>query len=519
MNASELLQGDVYRALVDAVSDYAIFMIDTDGIIVTWNPGGERCLGYKAEEIIGRHFSCFFPPEDSNAQKHKIELERVATHGSFAEDGWRVRKDGSRFWAGVVMTAIRGAQGELLGFAKVTRDLTEKKRMEAWLRHGVESAPTAMLMVDPDGYIVAVNAETERLFGYHRSEMLGEQIEMLMPGQFRAAHPQLRQGYMERPKAYMMARGRDLHAQHKNGSQFAVEINLNPVPTNEGTFVLASIVDIRERKHMEAMLREANDQVRARYEELECVNQELKRKNEEVEGFVYIVSHDLRAPLVNLQGFSREIEYSCNELSKLLFDQADFDPKRLHEILGEDIPGALKYLTASAAKFERLIDALLQLSRHGRQEYRRERLEMNSLVGSCVDSVRHEIDAKGIKVGIGPLPPAYGDATAIGQVFSNLIGNAIKYFDPARPGTIQISGEVKEGMAHYWVHDNGIGIPEAAQSRLFQVFQRFHPEHATGEGMGLATVKRIIERHGGEVWAVSRRDEGSTFHLTLPMRE
>jgi signal transduction histidine kinase len=280
--------------------------------------------------------------------------------------------------------------------------------------------------------------------------------------------------------------------------------------------------DITERKHHTEQLRALNAQLEERVVErtaaLAAANVVLAQKNEEVEAFVYIVSHDLRAPLVNIQGFASEISRSCASLEETLRDGAlppDIETAAL-SIVREDIAGALGYINASTMKFQRLIDTLLLLSRTGRQELRFEEADVQAIVDSTIASLRQTIQGSGSEVVVEALPSLRGDITAIGQVFANLISNALKYLQPGRPGHIVVGGEIVDGLAHYWVRDNGAGIPASAQPRLFQVFQRFHPDLASGDGMGLAIVKRIIERHGGRVWALSEEGVGTTFHVELP---
>ena len=188
----------------------------------------------------------------------------------------------------------------------------------------------------------------------------------------------------------------------------------------------------------------------------------------------------------------------------------------MRRIITDDIPGSLRFIRASTTKFQRLIDALLALSRSGRQDYASEAVDVQGIVSTTIDSLRQSITASGARVSSMHLPGAQGDATAIGQVFANLIGNALNYLQPGRPGVIEVGGEMRGDVSHYWVRDNGSGFPPSAQPRLFQVFQRFHPTLASGEGMGLAIVKRAVERHGGKVSVDSREGIGSTFHLTLP---
>lgn len=287
-----------------------------------------------------------------------------------------------------------------------------------------------------------------------------------------------------------------------------------------GTALVLGAV-VAERRRAEEAVALARDQLELRVQqrtlELAEANVELRKKNEEVEAFVYIVSHDLRAPLVNIQGFSSELSRSCAELQQRL--AGGVLTEDVSQILSDDIPGALRFIGASTSKFQRLIDALLALSRYGRQQYGSEPIDVRVLVEATLDSVRQSIEKTRTTVSVGPLPGARGDATAIGQVFANLIVNALNYLQPGRDGRVEIGGQLHGKMAEYWVRDNGAGIPASAQRRLFQVFQRFHPERAQGEGMGLAIVKRVVERHGGTVSAQSEEGVGTTFRLTLPALE
>jgi signal transduction histidine kinase len=261
-----------------------------------------------------------------------------------------------------------------------------------------------------------------------------------------------------------------------------------------------------------------DDRLRAANRTLGLRTEELARKNEDVEAFVYIVSHDLRAPLVNLQGFSRELQLSCNTLAQRLAS-APLPTETLaavRDLTEVEIPSSLRFISASTAKFERLINALLQLSRSGRRELRPEALDMNALVATTLDSLQRSIEESGAEIVVEPLPAALADTTAVGQLLSNLVTNALRYLQPGRPGRIELGGGHENGANRYYVKDNGVGIPPAAQSRLFQVFQRFRPDLAEGEGIGLATVKRIVDRHGGRIWAESTEGVGTTFFFTLP---
>lgn len=277
-----------------------------------------------------------------------------------------------------------------------------------------------------------------------------------------------------------------------------------------------------ERAQAQALLHRVNDElerrVAARTAELEASNVELAKKSEEVEAFVYTVSHDLRAPLVNLQGFSKELRLSCNELQTVLQGAGlEGDTAAVAKrLMDEDVAGALRYITASATKFQQLTDALLALSRYGRQDFKRELVDVNQVLRGTMDSLHTAIERSQASITVQLMPQAWADTTALGQIFANLIDNALKYLDPARPGEIRVEGQLQDGVASFTVRDNGSGIPPSAKRRLFQVFQRFHPQLAQGDGMGLAIVKRAVERHGGKIWVESEVGVGSAFHFTLP---
>lgn len=247
-----------FRLLVSSVQDYAIIMLDTEGRVMSWNSGAERIKGYKEDEIIGKHFSVFYTPEDieQNVPAAELALAR-ANHCEL--EGWRVCKDGTRFLAHVVITPLKTESGEVCGFAKVTRDLSSRHKLEERFRQVVESAPNAMVLVNQEGIIEMVNTQAERLFGYLRVELLGQPVEILVPSNFSGHHPARRLAFFSDPHSRPMGKGRDLYARRKDGSEFPVEIGLNPIETDEGTKVLSSIVDISERKRMEQRLRQVVD--------------------------------------------------------------------------------------------------------------------------------------------------------------------------------------------------------------------------------------------------------------------
>lgn len=259
-----------------------------------------------------------------------------------------------------------------------------------------------------------------------------------------------------------------------------------------------------------------------RAEQLVSINENLRQQTQENEMFIHSVSHDLRAPLVNLQGFSRELTHACDDLREQVARSSLSAEarERVERVINEDISEALRYLQTAVLRASHIIDALLRLARVGRVEYRRQRVNVQELVQRVVDAMHASVRARQAQVSVRTLPPVWGDPTALEQIFANLIGNALNYLDPSREGRVEIGTANAppgvESLQIFYVRDNGLGIPAVALPRLFQAFQRMHGNVAPGEGIGLALVRRMVERHGGRVWVESAEGEGTTFYLSLP---
>jgi signal transduction histidine kinase len=286
---------------------------------------------------------------------------------------------------------------------------------------------------------------------------------------------------------------------------------------------LGTCTDIDDRKRAAQEIERLNgsleQRVTQRTAELAEANRDLRQKNQENEMFVYSVSHDLRSPLVNLQGFSKELDLAASELSELMWE--DSIPQRTRQqalaLLDGDLRESIRFIQTGVMRLSGIIDALLRLSRVGRIEYHFENVDMNALANRIVESMGATLYDKGVNIKVHNLSPCHGDVTAIEQLFANLIGNAVKYLDSQRPGMIEIGQAADEGPERiYFVSDNGLGIPLAYHEKVFDSFKRFHPHAAPGDGMGLAIVRRIAERHGGEVRVESQEGRGSTFFVTLP---
>jgi len=479
------------RLLVGSVRDYAIYLVDPAGYVKSWNAGAERIKGYAPPEIIGQHFARFFTPEDVAAGRPAAVLHTAATEGRYEEENWRVRKDGSRFWADVVITAVRDDRGALLGFAKVTRDLTERKLAEQALRASEErfrilavTANDAILSADRHGDITYFNPGAERIFGLRAEEVIGQPLTALMPERFREAHRAGLARYVATGEARVIGKTVELAGQRKDGTEFPLELSLATWKQGADVAFTAIIRDITARK-------EAEDTLRRYASQLEAANTEL-------EAFSYSVSHDLRAPLRSLDGFSQA----------LLEDYHD----RLDDA-GRDF---LQRVRGASQRMGTLIDDLLSLSRVTRGELQVGEVDLSALAAAAAADLKKSDPARAVTFAIAPDLVVRADAGLMRIVLQNLLGNAWKFTGKRSSARVEVGSMAHDGRRAFFVRDDGAGFDMAYADKLFGAFQRLHAAaEFPGSGIGLATVQRIIHRHGGEVWAEGAPDRGATFYFTL----
>lgn len=376
------------------------------------------------------------------------------------------------------------AAGVLLSILVIHRIRTgirQQQLNEEKFRALLDAAPDATVIVDESGLIKMVNHQTENLFGYRRNELIGNPVEILMPASLKGAHEMHRNSYMKAARVRSMGEGLELNAVKKNGVSFPVEISLSPIRTQEGMMVSASVRDITNRKTLET---------------------ELKKTNAELEAFTYSVSHDLRAPLRGIIGFTTILE---EDYASKLDDEA----RRITGIIKEN-----------TEKMGHLIDDLLAFSRMGKQELMKTELLTDKVIDEVIAELTTQNSSRTtgqITWNIGPLPPVFADKNTLRQVWINLLSNAIKYSSTRSQPIIAIDTYRENNFIVFRIKDNGVGFDAQYSSKLFKVFQRLHsPEEFEGTGVGLALVEKVISRHGGRVWAEGRVGEGATFYFSLP---
>ncbi len=599
----------------------AIIAIGLDGTVRSFNRAAEQIFGYRAADVIGRNVSVLMPEPHHSAHDGYLRHFHATGEGKVIGQGQRElparRADGTIFPIELGVSEVELPGGHF--FIGLIRDISQRKRAEAGVlaagHHAqmvIDSVPIGILGMNRSGTITLANDTATKLFGYEREELMGQPVEILLPQALRGAHPALRSAFFSNPQARAMGTGRDLFATRKDGSEFPVEIGLNPIESDSETWVLCSIVDITERKRAEgkntllaAIVDSSDDAIISKtlgsiitswnagaermfgycaseaigchigiiippgqadetyilnrlrkgehVEHFETLRQHksgrtvavslnvsplldaggrivgassivrditarkqvenersnlianLKQSNQELDDFAYIASHDLREPL---RGLSNNAQFLKEDYAAQV-DEVGI--KRLDRIC---------FL---CNRMVLLIDNLLYLSRLGRQELAYSNTDLNTVVHDILEQSESASGEPGVSVKINEkLPALVCDATRIGEVFRNLIANAIKYNN--KPEKLVEIGYLSEyGRQHnvIYVRDNGIGIPAEFQNEVFTIFKRLHPEDdaVRGSGVGLTFAKKIVERHGGHIWLESQQGQGTTFFFTIQERQ
>ena len=482
---------EVFQRLIDSVTDYAIFVLDPNGFISSWTPGAERIKGYARDEILGKHFSIFYTESEKAQDKPGMELRQAMATGHYEDLGWRVRKDGSRFWANVVIIRINDDQGGLIGFGKITRDLTERRESEQRYRMLVESVVDyAIFSLDKGGHVTSWNMGAERIKGYKADEIIGRHFSAFYTPEDRAAGMPEKVLRTAAENGHFEGEGWRLR---KDGSRFWSSVVVTALRDDDGNLQGFSKVtrDATERKQL-------LDALRQHSEELELRVAEREQSNAELEAFSYSVSHDLRAPLRAIAGFA----------DALREDYAS----RLDEA-GRDY---LSEISSAAARMNALVQDLLEYGRVSRINLP---LEPVSILASIEEALRQLGDegAAEIQIDVPADIEVYSHLKVLSQVMLNLLSNAVKFHSPDVAPKVRVWTETNGDVIRINVRDNGIGIAPRHQERIWQVFERLHDRDTyPGTGIGLAIVKRAVVRMNGKIGLDSEVGSGTTFWVELP---
>lgn len=462
----------------------SVVWTDREGRIQWCNVPFDRLTNRPHIEVLGANFARMLPlsPENEHPTARIVRGEqsgqaRIRFQSKFLEIQWestRLNEEDAYIYLIRDRTETERSQAELEAL----------KKGEERFRLAVEAAPNAMIMVDRDGKIVLVNTQTDKMFGYDRAELIGQEIEILVPQRYRGTHPGHRRGFYADRQPRAMGAGRDLFGLRKDGTEIPVEIGLNPIDASEG-LALASIIDITERRKIEE---QAKDTAR------------LEASKKELEAFCYSVAHDLRAPVRHIDGFIQLLKVGASG--------------RLDE-RGQDLMDKISH---AAKRLGGLIDELLAFSKTARTDLRKAPVSLKALAAEAIAEFKDEAADRDVRWKIAELPEAVCDAAMIKLVFANLIGNALKFSRGRSPAVVELGlGEGGSGELVVFVRDNGAGFDMRYSDKLFGVFQRLHrAEDFEGTGIGLANVRRIIDKHGGRTWAEGAVDKGATFYFTLP---
>jgi PAS domain S-box-containing protein len=477
-----------FRTLVEGVKDYAIFMLDPKGLVMSWNSGARHIKGYEPSEIIGSHFSRFYPPEAIKRGLPDAELRGATLDGRFEDEGWRLRKDGSRFWANVIITAVRDATGRLTGFSKITRNLTARRRHEDDLRISEERfrllvdgvTEYAIMMLDQDGFVSSWNVGAERIKGYQSHEILGKHVSHFYPSEAILANKPWADLATAREKGRLQDEGWRVR---KDGTLFWASTVITVLRDGEGNpYGFAKVTqDLTQRRHAEALADTA------------------QRMHE----FIAMLAHELRNPLAPIR----------NAVALMGRKGGLSDPTL--ESMRQTIDRQSVLLT-------RLLDELLDVNRIARGQFaiEREPVDLQDVLTRSVEASRPLLDTHGHTIELAlpndPLP-VLGDMVRLTQAVVNLLNNAAKYTPPG--GRIRLSAGSRGAEIEIRVRDNGLGIERDMLEKVFDLFVQLEPANIAmgGLGVGLALVRRVVELHGGSVQARSEgKGRGSEFIVRLP---
>ncbi len=492
--------GELHRLLVESVDDYAIFALDPDGYILSWNAGARRFKGYTADEAIGKHFSIFYPREKIEQGFPEFELKEAARVGRFEDEGWRIRKDGTRFWANVVITALRDSAGHLVGFAKVTRDLTERRLAEEALRESeqrfrlmVQSVRDyAIFMLDPTGHITTWNAGAERIKGYTSDEIIGKHFSIFYTTEDLESGKPARELEIATRTGVYEEEGWRLR---KDGTRFWANVVITALFKPDGSLAgFAKVTrDLTERRAAQERAIGAARKA--------AVSDEANRTKSQ---FLAAMSHELRTPLNAIGGYTDLLAMGVRgSVTETQLEDLQRIKRSQQHLLG-------------------IINDILNFSRieAGQTTYDFSTVPLSDVIEAVGHMVEPQAAAKGLDLEVHECPlevAAWADKAKVEQILINLLSNAVKFTEQGRV-TLECDWHDSQRVS-IDVSDTGVGIPADHLERIFEPFVqvgRSLTQSQEGTGLGLAISRDLARGMGGDIVVTSEHPKGSRFKLILP---
>jgi len=491
--------------LLNQIQDH-ITATDLEGNIIYVNQAELETFGLSRDELIGKSITEYGDDPSMGTTQEEI-LNETLQKGEWRGEVANYTPEGRKIIFDTRTKLIRDEEGNPISMIGISTDITKRKNIEKELRkthsdmEQIFNAAVPLCAIGKDYKMLKVNDTYCSYFQIDREDVIGERCYDVWQGE-----------YCHKPECSLnkVLEGRELYKYEttrslEDGSQVSCIITAIPYhsPSGELIGVIESFTDITERKIAER--------------ELNRVNDEIIKKNKKLEQLLYATSHDLRSPLINVQGFNKELKASLDQLENEIAE-SDIDVSVKEEfaaIIDQDINDSLHYILSSTSKMDDLLTGLLALSRLGRQKLSMKKLDMNQLIEKVVENFEYEIKEKKVDIIVEELPDCKGDQLQINQVFSNLLNNAIKYMDSKRDAKIKIYGEKDNNQVYYHVEDNGIGIPRQQQQKIFRLFHKLDPEKP-GIGLGLNIIKQILDRHNGHIKVDSDEGKGSKFTVSMP---